>query len=60
MWEFTEKSIFLGWGGVGWGESWKTKILEVNFPKKGGGLGQFADLKGGLANKRVRVVKEPF
>ena len=42
---FTEKSDIYG------GSSQKTHI-EGGLPKRGGGLGQFADLKGALARKR--------
>ena len=46
FWAFTEKSDFLG--GVQ-----EKPIQRGGLPKKGGGLGQFADLRGGgLARKR--------
>ena len=42
LWEFTEKSDFQSW--------FTTKNIYGRFSKKGG-LGQFADLRGGLAKK---------
>ena len=55
-WGFTEKSNFYRVGGGGGGHK-KPKYIYIyiyreDLPEEGGGLGQFADLKGVLLKKR--------
>ena len=49
LWGFPEKSNFRGRGGGGH----EKPMYRGELPKKGGGLGQFTDLRGDLAKEVV-------